>query len=85
MWNFLKENTIGFLQDDTNSYSVMRLAFMLTILCALTFTGYLVIKEDVSDAIALFLSMFTAASGLKLIQKSQEIKENNADKKDQPQ
>ena len=57
-WKLFKDTTIGFLQDDVNSYSVTRLVFLMVVSCALIFSGYLLYKGSSTDAIALFSTFF---------------------------
>jgi lipid-A-disaccharide synthase-like uncharacterized protein len=62
----------GFLEASPNNKSIMRLAFIMTILVALILTSYLVFTGDSTAAMVVFSAMFVQATGLKLFQNSQE-------------
>ena len=65
--------TIGFFQDPTGDFSIMRLTFFLGMLWAMGLTtGMAISGQSIPLLIALFTALAGVFTGLKLIQNQQE-------------
>lgn len=66
-------NKIGFFQDPTGDFSIMRLTFAVGMAWAMGLTTYMaIIGQEIPLLIALFSALAGVFTGLKLIQNQQE-------------